>query len=73
MLFGLVRQAIILTFDGADEDVWKPVLEKTLAPLRPLLLYGRNWRQEPQCARTEGVWFGWRDQAKHYPFVALAR
>jgi len=57
------RQVLILTHeDEQDAKVFIPHIEHYVRPVRPLVLFGRSFRAEPECGKKESVWYGWRDR-----------
>ena len=56
-------QALALTHTGASEAELEPYLSTRLAPLQPVVLFGRNAKRVPECHPQECVYYAWRDRA----------
>ena len=48
----------LVNFDRADQ-----YLAAKMAPIVPLLLYGRSARAAPTCPPGECLWYTWRDRS----------
>ena len=55
-------QVLVLTHEQASLRELEPYAAAALAPLRPLLLYGRTGLAAPSCDRKHSVWHGWMDR-----------
>ena len=53
-------EALLLTHSGAGDEEMEPYLSTVLDPLNPLVLYGRNALEEPQCHPQECVYYAWQ-------------
>ena len=58
----LSPEALVLSHEEATMQETEPYLQRRLAPLRPLIMYGRSASLDPPCAKDECVYYGWRDR-----------
>lgn len=54
-------QALILTHELTDEADFDTYLARELAPVRPLISYGRSAKAWPECEAAVAVFAWWRD------------
>ena len=57
----LLQQVLSLTYESAPVESWQQYLGHVFRPVRPLMLYGRDASQQPQCHPTHAVYWGWKD------------
>ena len=56
-----MQQVLGLTYESVLPEVLDQSLGTIFKPLRPLMLYGRDASQQPQCRPKEAVYWGWKD------------
>ena len=56
-----MQQVLGLTYESVLPEVLDQYLGTIFKPLRPLMLYGRDASQQPQCKPKEAVYWGWKD------------
>ena len=56
-----MQQVLGLTYESAPPECLGQYLGTIFKPLRPLMLYGRDASQQPQCKPKEAVYWGWKD------------
>ena len=56
-----MQQVLGLTYESVLPEVLDQYLGTIFKPLRPLMLYGRDASQQPQCRPKEAVYWGWKD------------
>ena len=61
MLFLMLLQALVLSHERASGEEIEPYASVRLAPLQPLVLYGRSAAMAPECDKDQCVWYAWRD------------
>ena len=57
-------QALILTHELTLEEDFDTYLSRELAPVRPLISFGRSARAWPPCDTKVAVFSWWRDRDK---------
>jgi hypothetical protein len=55
-------EVLVLSHEAATTQETEPYLQTRLAPLRPLILFGRTASRHPPCHKQECVYYGWRDR-----------
>ena len=56
-----MQQVLGLTYESVLPEGLDQYLGTIFNPLRPLMLYGRDASQQPQCKPKEAVYWGWKD------------
>ena len=55
-------QLLVLTYEGAGNDMLYPYFNHRFAPLKPVQIFGRYAHGEPVCKPSHAVWYAWKDR-----------
>ena len=58
-------KALVLTYEGACDELLNPYFSHRWKPLQPLTMYGRWAKMEPECEPEEAVWYAWKDRSSN--------
>ena len=53
---------LILTYEAAPTDMLYPYFNHRFAPLKPIEIFGRYAKGEPECKPSHAVWYAWKDR-----------
>ena len=69
----LTLSVLILTHEGANEEDCDTYLQEYVYPCRPLVVYSRSAKKEPQCHIKEALWYCWKEvfETKQHHFVVV--
>ena len=57
-------QALVCTHEAATAEEVEPYLSWRLRPLRPMLMFGRCFKQSPPCPKSQSLAYFWEDPHK---------
>ena len=55
-------QMLILTYEAASTDMLYPYFNHRFAPLKPIQIFGRYAKGEPEFKPSHAVWYAWKDR-----------
>lgn len=65
-------QALVLTHELTNESDFDTYLARRLAPVRPLISFGRSAKAWPECEAQVAVFCWWRDPPQHCSGISNA-
>ena len=61
---------LILTYEATSIDMMVPYFNHRFAPLKPIQIFGRFARGEPDCRPSFAVWYAWKDSiCSHHDII----
>ena len=56
-------KALVLTYEGASDQMLHRYFSHRWKPLQPLIMYGRWAKMKPECKPSHAVWYAWKDRS----------
>ena len=57
-------QAVVISYEGAGQDTYSTYLAEKLAPLQPIVLWGRTAAQMPSVRKEHAVYYWWKESGQ---------